>query len=159
MYKDKVVITVVIAIVFSAIIFGSLMAYQTYKSPMSVNNIDDAISTIRGSSENDNNHILERFAMLKKLSISCKMRDAKTGEIRKFSRKEMDEFNERIGGKEAVLNYLRNIENEEERRNILRYAREQLKIISDDEFIELWNYKTTLFSFEFLLITVNYFKI
>lgn len=137
MYKDKVVIAVVTFIVFSAIIFGSLMAYQTYKSPMSVNNIDDAISTIRGSSEKDNNHILERFAMLKKLSISCKMRDAKTGEIRKFSKEEMNEFNERIGGKEAVLNYLRNIENEEEKRNMIKYAREQLKIITDEDLIEL----------------------
>lgn len=139
MYKDKVVIAVVIFIVFSAIIFGTLMAYRTYKSPMMVNNIDDAISTIRGSSEKDNNHILERFAMLKKLSISCKMRDAKTSEIRKFSKEEMNEFNERIGGKEAVLDYLRNIEKQEEKRNMIKYAREELKIITDEELVELWN--------------------
>ena len=139
MYKDKVVIAVVTFIVFSAVIFGWIMAYHTYKSPMSVDNIDDTIQTIRGSSKNDQNHILERFYMLKKLSISCKMRDARTGEIRRFSKEEMDELNERIGGKEAILNYLRNIENQEERRDMLRYAREELKIITDDEFIELWN--------------------
>lgn len=140
MYKDKVVIAVVATIVFSAIVFGIIMGYRTYKSPMTVDNIDEAIHVIRGSSENDDGLILERFAMLKELSIRCnKMRDAKTGEIRKFSKEEIDEFNERVGGKGAVLNYLRNIENEEERRNMIRYARDQLKIITDDEFIKLWN--------------------
>ena len=112
MYKDKVVIAVVSVIVFSAIIFGILMGYRTYKSPMIVHSIDEAIYMIRGSSENDEGHILERFAMLKELSIRCnKMKDEKTGQIRKFSKEEMNEFNERIGGKEAVLHYLRNIEN------------------------------------------------
>ena len=68
------------------------------------------------------------------------MKDAKTGEVRKFSKEEMDELNNRIGGKEAVLGYLRSIENYEERRNMLMYAREELKIITDDEFIELLNH-------------------
>lgn len=141
MYKDKVVIVVVTIIVFSAIIFGSLMAYYTYKAPMRVHNIDDIIHVINGSSEDDNNFILERYAILKQLSISCKMRDDKTGEVRKFSKEEMNEFNERIGGKEAVLNYLRSIEDKEERRKMIQYARENLKIITDDEMAELWNCK------------------
>ena len=141
MYKDKVVISVVAFIVLSAIMFGSIMAYQIYKSPMYVNNIDEAINTIRGSVEKENNHILERFAMLKKLSVSCKMRDAKTGEIRKFSKEELNEFNKKIGGKEAVLNYLRSIENIEEKRNMIIYARNDLKIITDNELTELWNSK------------------
>ena len=110
MYKDKVVIVVVAVIVFSAIMFGSFMIYYTYKVPMRVDNIDDMIHVINGSSEDDNNFILERYAVLKQLSISCKMRDDKTGEVRKFSKEEMNEFNERIGEKEAVLNYLRSIE-------------------------------------------------
>lgn len=141
MYKDKVVISVVAFIVLSAIMFGSIMAYQIYKSPMYVNNIDEAINTIRGSEEKENNHILERFAMLKKLSVSCKMRDAKTGEIHKFSKEELNEFNKKIGGKEAVLNYLRSIENIEEKRNMIIYARNDLKIITDNELTELWNSK------------------
>lgn len=141
MYKDKVVISVVAFIVLSAIMFGSIMAYQIYKSPMYVNNIDEAINTIRGSEEKENNHILERFAMLKKLSVSCKMRDAKTGEIRKFSKEELNELNKKIGGKEAVLNYLRSIENIEEKRNMIIYARNDLKIITDNELTELWNSK------------------
>ncbi len=141
MYKDKVVISVVAFIVLSAIMFGSIMAYQIYKSPMYVNNIDEAINTIRGSEEKENDHILERFAMLKKLSVSCKMRDAKTGEIRKFSKEELNEFNKKIGGKEAVLNYLRSIENIEEKRNMIIYARNDLKIITDNELTELWNSK------------------
>lgn len=141
MYKDKVVISVVAFIVLSAIMFGSIMAYQIYKSPMYVNNIDEAINTIRGSEEKENNNILERFAMLKKLSVSCKMRDAKTGEIRKFSKEELNEFNKKIGGKEAVLNYLRSIENIEEKRNMIIYARNDLKIITDNELTELWNSK------------------
>ena len=141
MYKDKVVISVVAFIVLSAIMFGSIMAYQIYKSPMYVNNIDEAINTIRGSEEKENNHILERFAMLKKLSVSCKMRDAKTGEIRKFSKEELNEFNKKIGGKEAVLNYLRSIEKIEEKRNMIIYARNDLKIITDNELTELWNSK------------------
>ena len=136
MYKDKVVISVVAFIVLSAIMFGSIMAYQIYKSPMYVNNIDEAINTIRGSEEKENDHILERFAMLKKLSVSCKMRDAKTGEIRKFSKEELNEFNKKIGGKEAVLNYLRSIENIEEKRNMIIYARNDLKIITDNELTE-----------------------
>ena len=47
MYKDKVVISVVAFIVLSAIMFGSIMAYQIYKSPMYVNNIDEAIIAIK----------------------------------------------------------------------------------------------------------------
>ena len=141
MYKDKVVIVVVAVIVFSAIMFGSFMAYYSYKAPMRVHNIDDIIHVINGSSEDNNSSILERYAILKKLSISCKMRDDKTGEVRKFSKEEMNEFNERIGGKEAVLNYLRSIEDKEERRKMIQYAREDLKIITDDEMVELWNCK------------------
>lgn len=138
MYKDKVVITVVALIVVSAIIFGAIMAYNSYKSPMIVDDIDRTIFIINGTSDNDQNHILERFYMLKKLSISCKMKNQRTGETRRFSKEEINALYEKIGGKEAVLNYLRNIQAQDEKRHKLIYSREQLKIITDDEFSELW---------------------
>ena len=40
----------------------------------------------------------------------------------------------------SILGYIRSIENYEERRNMLMYAREELKIITDNEFIELLNH-------------------
>lgn len=53
MGKDKVVIIVVFTIVFSAIIFGILMAYRTYKLPMRVNNIEDTINILMEDSSED----------------------------------------------------------------------------------------------------------
>lgn len=137
MHKDRVVIVVVTVIVFSAILFGSFMAYRTYKAPMQVYNIDDIIVTLTDTSENGNRHSLERLAIFNELSRSCKMKDVKTGETRKFSKEEMDEIYDKIGGKEAVLNYLRNIENEEERKDMIRYAYGELKVITEEEFLEL----------------------
>ena len=129
MSRDRVVIAVVIVTVVSAILFGVLMAYRTYKLPMTVPDIDNMILTLKGSSKDDNIFILERFEMFKQLSRSCKMRDAKTGEIRKFSNEEMEEIYNAMGGKEAVIKYLNSIEDEKEKIEKTSFALEKLEII------------------------------
>ena len=138
MKKDRVVIAVISTVIFFSILFGMFMAYKIYKSPMYVENIDELVSLLKKDS-NDEYLRMHRLSIFYDLSRSCKMIDRKTNEIRKFTKAEMKEIYENIGGKEAVLNYLMNIENEEEKRDMITFAREQLKIITDDELIELWN--------------------
>ena len=53
MRRDRVVIAVVIVTVVSAILFGVLMAYRTYKLPMHVYDIDNTILTIKGKSKEE----------------------------------------------------------------------------------------------------------
>ena len=137
MRRDRVVIAVVTVTVVSAILFGVLMAYRTYKLPMKVHDIDNMILTLKGSSKDDNIFLLERFEMFKQLSRSCKMRDAKTGEIRKFSKEEMEEIYNAMGGKEAVIKYLNSIEDEEEKIEKTSFALEKLEIITVEEWKEI----------------------
>ena len=139
MGKDKVVIIVVFTIVFSAIIFGILMAYRTYKLPMKVNNIEDTINILMEDSSEDEYFRMVRLSMFNELSRSCKMRDNNTGEIREFSKEDMEEIYNAIGGKEAVIEYLKSIKDEEEQRRTLEEACYNLKVITDEELINIWN--------------------
>lgn len=139
MGKDKVVIIVVFTIVFSAIIFGILMAYRTYKLPMRVNNIEDTINILMEDSSEDEYFRMVRLSMFNELSRSCKMRDNNTGEIREFSKEDMEEIYNAIGGKEAVIEYLKSIKDEEEQRRTLEEACYNLKVITDEELINIWN--------------------
>lgn len=139
MGKDKVVIIVVFTIVFSAIIFGILMAYRTYKLPMRVNNIEDTINILMEDSSEDEYFRMVRLSMFNELLRSCKMRDNNTGEIREFSKEDMEEIYNAIGGKEAVIEYLKSIKDEEEQRRTLEEACYNLKVITDEELINIWN--------------------
>ncbi len=141
MGKDKVVIIVIITIVFSAILFGILMAYKTYYSPMRVyDSIDETIDMLKSANENEH-YRMEMLSMFNELSRSCKMKDYKTGEVRKFTKEEMNEFYTAIGGKEAVINYLSNIKDEENQIEELEYACYVLKIITSDELAHILNNK------------------
>ena len=139
MGKDKVVIIVVFTIVFSAIIFGILMAYRTYKLPMRVNNIEDTINILMEDSSEDEYFRMVRLSMFNELSRSCKMRDNNAGEIREFSKEDMEEIYNAIGGKEAVIEYLKSIKDEEEQRRTLEEACYNLKVIKNEEIINIWN--------------------
>lgn len=137
MGKDKVIIAVVAIIVFSGILFGILMAYTTYYSPMKVYSIEETVDMLKSSNE-DEKFRMVKLSLFNELSRSCKMRDKETGEIRKFTKSEMNEFYNIIGGKEAVIKYLSNIEDEKEKRQELEYACYELKIISSEELNEIW---------------------
>lgn len=67
------------------------------------------------------------------------MRDNNTGEIREFSKEDMEEIYNAIGGKEAVIEYLKSIKDEEEQRRTLEEACYNLKVITDEELINIWN--------------------
>lgn len=138
MGKDKVVIAVVATIVLSAILFGIIMAYKSYYMPMKVHSIDETIGVLKSSNE-DEKFRMEKLSVYNELSRSCKMRDDTTGEVRKFTEDEMNEFYNAIGGKEAVIKYLSNIENETEKRQQLKYACYELKIITSEELDTIWN--------------------
>lgn len=139
MRRDRVVIVVVTVTVVSAILFGFFMAYRTYKLPMGVNDIDDTILLLKGTSKNDNALLLERLTMFKELSRSCKMKEKTTGKVRRFSKEEMEEIYNAIGGKEAVIQYLNSIENEEEKKEKSNYALDKLEIITVDEWNKILN--------------------
>lgn len=138
MGKDKVVIIVVATIVFSAILFGIIMAYKSYYMPLKVHSINETIELLK-SSNVDENFRMVKLSLYNELSRSCKMRDATTGEVRKFTEDEMEEFYNAIGGKEAVIEYLSNIEDETKKRQELEYACYDLKIITSEELNDLWN--------------------
>lgn len=137
MGKDKVVIIVVATIVFSAILFGITMAYKSYYMPLKVHSINETIEVLK-SSNVDENFRMVKLSLYNELSRSCKMRDATTGEVRKFTEDEMNEFYNAIGGKEAIIQYLSNIENETEKRQELEYACYTLKIITSEELDKIW---------------------
>lgn len=141
MGKDKVVIATVTTIVLSAIIFGILMAYRTYKLPMPVENIDDMINILKYDKYNDENFRMVRLSIYNELTRSCKMKDVKTGEIHRFTKEELEEIYNAIGGKEAVIEYLNSIENEEQKRKELEYACYTLKIITSNELAEIWKHR------------------
>ena len=138
MGRDKVVIIIVATIVFSAVLFGIIMAYKSYYMPLKVYSINDTIEVLK-SSNVDENFRMVKLSLYNELSRSCKMRDATTGEVRKFTKDEMEEFYNAIGGKEAVIQYLSNIENETEKRQELEYACYTLKIITSEELDTIWN--------------------
>ena len=137
MGKDKIVIIVIVTIVFSAISFGILMAYKVYLSPMRVNNIDEIVSILNNDTGNERWR-MTRLSIYNELSRSYKMIEKSTNKCREFTADEMEQFYKNIGGKESVMNYLRNIENDDERRKELEFARYQLKIITQEELNALW---------------------
>lgn len=137
MGRDKVVIIVITTVVLTAILFGIFMAYKIYLSPMYVNNIEETISILNDDT-GDGRWRMNRLSIYNELSKSCKMIDRNTNELRKFTKDEMNQFYENIGGKESILTYLRNIENDDERREELEYARYQLRIITQEELNALW---------------------
>ncbi len=137
MLKDKVVIAIIFTVVFCAIVLGSFLAYKTYREPMYVENIGDTVKMLKND-YNDETMRMYRLSMFYELCRSYKMKDRHTNEIRKFTKEEMNEIYECIGGKEAVLNYLSSIEDKEERRKELELACYQLKIITDDDLVKLW---------------------
>lgn len=139
MGKDKVVILVIITIVFSAISFGILMAYRTYTLPMQVYNIEETINLLKNDPLEDEHSRMVRLMMYNELARSCKMRETETGEIRKFTKEEMEEIYNAIGGKEAVIKYLNSITDENKKREALEYACYTLKIITSEELAEIWN--------------------
>ena len=65
------------------------------------------------------------------------MRDKKTGEIINFSKEEMAQIYSSIGGKEAILTYLKGIEDYETKRKETEEACYFLRIITDDELVEI----------------------
>lgn len=141
MGKDKVVIFVVVTIVLSAILFGLIMAYRIYKLPMVVDDINETINMLKDSSNEDEHFRMNRLSMFYELSRSYKMKERKTNQIRKFTKEEMDEIYKSIGGKEKVINYLKSIEDDDKRREELNFARNNLKIITDEELSEIWYIK------------------
>lgn len=136
--KDKVVISTIATVIISAILFGTIMAYRTYKLPMLVNNIDEAIMLLKDNTNKDNIFLMERLAMFNELSRSCKMKDRNTGEIHKFTKEEMQEISKVVDKKDVIITYLKGIENEEQKRKELEYACYTLKIITSDELSEIW---------------------
>lgn len=138
MAKDKVVIVVITTVIFSAILFGIFMAYKIYREPLYVEDIEQMISVLKRDFDGNESFRMLRLSLFKDLSRSCKIKNRNTNEVRKFTKEEMNEIYQAIGGKEAVIEYLKSIEDVEERRKELENACYKLKVITNDELIELW---------------------
>lgn len=137
MAKDKIVILVIISIITSSIIFGIIMAYRIYLTPLYVENITETINLLNTDTD-DKDLLMSKLWLYNELSRSNTMIDIHTNEERKFTKEEMTTFYKKIGGKESILSYLRTIEDDEIRRNELKKARYQFKIISQEELHALW---------------------
>lgn len=136
MNKTNVLIIVVIAIILIAILLGIFLAYKSYEEPMYVEDLAKGIEMLTSEIENDADRI-PKLAMYNELSRSQVMIDRHTKEKKKFSNEEMEKIYSNIGGKEAVLEYLRNIEDDAKRRNELQLAFD-LKIIDRNELGKMW---------------------
>lgn len=134
MGKDKVVIIVVITVVISAILFGILMAYRIYKLPFLVYSIEETISLLRKEVEPNDRIIMQKMYIYNEISRSNKIREENTNKVYEFSKEEMNELYKEMGGKEAVIDYLNNIKDKEEKIRELKEACYILKIITDEEY-------------------------
>ena len=137
MNKTKILIIILIILIIVAVSFGVFMAYKTYRTPMQVENLEQAVKILTSEVENENDRMI-KLAMYNELSKSFTMVDRHTNEKRKFSNEEMQEIYSNIGGKEAVLNYLQNINDDEKRRDQIQLAFD-LKIIDNNDFDDLWH--------------------
>ena len=127
------------------------MAYRNYTLPMPVYNINDTINMLKNDPYEDEDFRMFRLYLFNELSKSYKMRDITTGKIRKFTEEELtfrtftmfnflgelDDIYKSIGGKEKILDYLKNINDDEKRRDEVKKACYELQIITDDELVEL----------------------
>lgn len=136
MNKTKVLIIFLIVIVLGAVVFGVAMAYKTYKTPMYVEDLKGAIEILTSKVEDESERI-PKLAMYNELSKSQIMIDIHTNERKKFTNEEMQKIYSNIGGKEAVLRYLENIKDDEERRTRSQLAFD-LKIINRSELDKIW---------------------
>ncbi len=136
MNKTKVLIISIIAIILVAVLFGTFLAYKTYKNPMYVENLEKAIEILTSNVENEKDRMI-KLAMYNELLNSKVMIDRNTNERKKFTDEEMQQIYNNIGGKQAVLKYLESIEDDGERRNELQLAFD-LKIIDRDELDKMW---------------------
>lgn len=136
MNKSKTLIIALALLILGAVLFGIFMAYKTYKEPMYVENLEKALEILTSKVEDEKNRIV-KLALYNELSNSKIMIDRHTNERKKFTNEEMQEIYSNIGGKEAVLKYLRTIQDDGERRNELQLVFD-LKIIDRDELDEIW---------------------
>ena len=136
MMKSKMLIIILAIIVISAVIFGIIMAYKTYRTPMYVEDLEKAIEILTSEVENENDRMI-KLAMYNELSKSKIMIDRNTNETKKFSNEEMEKIYSDMGGKEAVVKYLESSEDDGERRNELQLALD-LEIITRNEMDKMW---------------------
>ena len=136
MMKSKMLIIILAIIVISAVIFGIIMAYKTYRTPMYVDDLEKAIEILTSEVENENDRMI-KLAMYNELSKSKIMIDRNTNETKKFSNEEMEKIYSDMGGKEAVVKYLESIKDDGERRNELQLALD-LEIITRNEMDKMW---------------------
>ena len=136
MMKSKMLIIILAIIVISAVIFGIIMAYKTYRTPMYVEDLEKAIEILTSEVENENDRMI-KLAMYNELSKSKMMIDRNTNETKKFSNEEMEKIYSDMGGKEAVVKYLESIKDDGERRNELQLALD-LEIITRNEMDKMW---------------------
>lgn len=136
MMKSKMLIIILAIIVISAVIFGIIMAYKTYRTPMYVEDLEKAIEILTSEVENENDRMI-KLAMYNELSKSKIMIDRNTNETKKFSNEEMEKIYSDMEGKEAVVKYLESIKDDGERRNELQLALD-LEIITRNEMDKMW---------------------
>lgn len=136
MMKSKMLIIILAIIVISAVIFGIIMAYKTYRTPMYVEDLEKAIEILTSEVENENDRMI-KLAMYNELSKSKIMIDRNTNETKKFSNEEMEKIYSDMGGKEAVVKYLESIKDDGERRNEFQLALD-LEIITRNEMDKMW---------------------
>ena len=125
MNKTRIMIIVLIIIVLIAILFGIFMAYKTYRTPFYVEDLSQAVED------------LTKLAVYNELLNSKIMIDRHTNEQKKFTNEEMEKIYNNIGGKESVLKYLSEIQDDGQRRDELQLAFE-LKLISKAEMDKMW---------------------
>lgn len=136
MNKTRIMIIVLIIIVLIAILFGIFMAYKTYRTPFYVEDLSQAVEDLTSEVEDEKDRMF-KLAVYIELLNSKIMIDRHTNEQKKFTNEEMEKIYNNIGGKESVLKYLSEIQDDGQRRDELQLAFE-LKLISKAEMDKMW---------------------
>ena len=91
MMKSKMLIIILAIIVISAVIFGIIMAYKTYRTPMYVEDLEKAIEILTSEVENENDRMI-KLAMYNELSKSKIMIDRNTNETKNLVMKKWKKY-------------------------------------------------------------------
>ena len=136
MNKTRIMIIVLITTVLIAILLGIFMAYKTYRTPFYVEDLSQAVEDLTSEVEDEKDRMF-KLAVYNELLNSKIMIDRHTNEQKKFTNEEMEKIYNNIGGKESVLKYLSEIQDDGQRRDELQLAFE-LKLISKAEMDKMW---------------------
>ena len=96
------------------------MGYRAYRAPLLVSDIEEALELLTNT-ELDH-RIFSQLSFLRELNRTRAIREYDTREIHRFSRRELDEIYETIGGVESLKTFIKSFDSMEIRRHFVDFS-------------------------------------